>query len=149
MSPMPPRDALVRAVSHVTSTMLGFTVAPAPGDRPVDQLMWRSAVLSIPGHQPVSVALSSNQSGCTALSAAMFACDPESLDPSMIDDSLCELVNMTAGQIRLLMALDQALGLPHVGSGSSADAVHDDGWTRLVLSSGPVELVLSLTNRSF
>ena len=143
MSPMPPRDALARAVSHVTSTMLGFAVAPI--DRPPAPLMWRTAALSIPGPQPVSVALSSNESGCAALGAAMFACPYEELDPSMIDDSLCELVNMTAGQIRLLMALDQALGLPRVG----AVVPSDEGWTHLVLSSGPVELVLSLIARSF
>jgi hypothetical protein len=151
MSQMPPRDALVRAVSHVTSTMLGFTFALPPPelDRPVAELMWRTALLSIPGRQPISVALSSNESGCAALGAAMFSCAPAALDASMIDDSLCELVNMTAGQIRLLMALDQALGLPRVGAGGGQGAVHEPGWSRLVLSSGPVALLLSLTNRSF
>lgn len=144
MSPMPPRDALARAVSHVTSTMLGFKVAPVDG-QPAAALLWRTATLSIPGQQPISVALSSNESGCAALGLALFACPRESVDPSMIDDSLCELVNMTAGQIRLLMALDQALGLPRVG----AVPVDNEGWTHLVLTSGPVELVLSLTNRSF
>ena len=143
MSPMPPRDALARAVSHVTSTMLGFSVAPVD-NRPPAALMWRTATLSIPGRQPICVALSSNESGCAALGAAMFACPSEKLDPSMIDDSLCELVNMTAGQIRLLMALDQALGLPRVGG-----VAVDDDWTHLVLSSGPIELVLSLCDRVF
>lgn len=147
MTQMPPKEALARAVSHVTSTMLGFTVAPV--ERPEGHLMWRTAALSIPGERPISVALSSNEEGCAALGSAMFSCPREQLEASMIDDSLCELVNMTAGQIRLLMALDQALGLPRVGAGGGAVAVHEHGWTRLVLSTGKIEILLSLIDRSY
>ena len=127
--------------------MLGFTMVPV--DRPAEHLLWRTAALSIPGRWPLSVALSSDAGGCAALGAALFACPPDQLDPSMIDDSLCELVNMTAGQIRLLMALDQALGLPRVGAGGGPVGVNEAGWTQVVLSSGPVELLLSLINRSY
>ncbi len=45
--------------------------------------------------------------------------------------------------------LDQALGLPRVGAGAGPAGVDQDGWRRLVLASGKVELVLSLINRSY
>jgi hypothetical protein len=44
----------------------------------------------------------------------LFDCPPEALDSGMIDDSLCELLNMAAGQIKGALALDQALGLPKI-----------------------------------
>jgi len=147
MTELPPPDKLARAVSQVTSTMLGFTVAAT--NRPDGHLLWRTAVLSIAGKKPWSVALSSNQRGCEALGAAMFACTPETVEPSMIDDSLCELVNMTAGQMRSLLLLDQALGLPRVGAGAGPEPVDQQGWKRLVLASGTIEIVLSLINRSY
>jgi hypothetical protein len=144
MSKMPPPEALARAVSHVTSTMLGFSVAHV--ERTENNLLWRTAALSIPGAHPLSVAISSNEVGCAAVGSALFSCRPEEVDPTMIDDSLCELVNMAAGQIRTLMALDQALGLPKVGAGRGP-GVDDNDWNRVVLSAGRIELLLSLTNR--
>ena len=39
---------------------------------------------------------------------------PAELDAEMIDDSLRELLNMAAGQIKGALAIDQALGLPKV-----------------------------------
>jgi hypothetical protein len=147
MTNLPPPDKLARAVSQVTSTMLGFTVTAT--NRPDGHLLWRTAVLSIAGEKPWSVALSSNERGCQVLGAAMFACTPETVEPAMIDDSLCELVNMTAGQMRSLLALDQALGLPRVGAGPGPEPVDQQGWKRLVLASGTIEIVLSLINRSY
>jgi chemotaxis phosphatase CheX-like protein len=146
MNELPSPDRLAKAVSQVTSTMLGFSVTATT--RPDGHLFWRTAVLSIAGPKPWSVALSSNEAGCQLLGAGMFACTPATVEPSMIDDSLCELVNMTAGQIRALLALDQALGLPRVGAGAGPVPV-DQGWKRLVLVSGTIELVLSLINRSY
>jgi hypothetical protein len=147
MSVLPSPDRLAKAVSQVTSTMLGFHVTATT--RPDGHLFWRTAVLSIAGAKPWTVALSSNQAGCQVLGAAMFACTPATVESSMIDDSLCELVNMTAGQMRALLALDQALGLPRVGAGAGPVPVDQEGWKRLVLASGTIEIVLSLINRSY
>jgi hypothetical protein len=36
------------------------------------------------------------------------------LDESMIEDSLCELLNMAAGQIKGLLSADETLGLPKI-----------------------------------
>lgn len=144
---MPPPEALARAVSHVTATMLGFSVTPI--ERPEGHLLWRTASLSIAGPKPLCVAISSDEQGCAAVGAALFSCAPETLDPSMIDDSLCELVNMAAGQIRTLMALDQALGLPRVAAGAGPMATAGEAWRRVVLSAGRLELLLSIANQIY
>jgi len=104
-------------VSGVTETMLGLSFVPDANSTPGEALVWRTAVLPIPGSQPLTVGLSSDQRGCAQLSAAMFGCENQAVDQSMMDDSLRELVNMTAGLLKSTMALDQALGLPTIVEG--------------------------------
>lgn len=114
-SPLPDPQTLARLVSNVTQTMCGISFQPA--EAPADpKLFWRVAWLPIFGGRPIGVALSSDQPGCRALGAALFSCPPETLDPSMIDDSLRELLNMAAGQIKGALSLDQTLGLPRIVS---------------------------------
>ena len=133
-------ERLAASVSRVTATMLGLTfrpiVAPAPPE------LWRTVVLPIPGAHPVTVALSSDRRGCATLAASMLGMDEESLDVAMIEDFLRELLNMTAGQIKSELALDQALGLPRI---SDADALFSShAWTHHVLDSNSIHLVVSL-----
>jgi len=104
-------------VSGVTETMLGLSFAPDANGSPSESLVWRTAVLPIPGGQPITVGLSSDERGCAQLSAAMFGCANDRVDQSMMDDSLRELVNMTAGLLKSTMALDQPLGLPTIVEG--------------------------------
>jgi len=104
-------------VSGVTQTMLGVSFVPDASGRNLDSLVWRTAVLPIPGKQPLTVGLSTDETGCQQLSAAMFGCSNDAVDQSMMDDSLRELVNMTAGLVKSTMSLDQALGLPRIVDG--------------------------------
>lgn len=101
---------------------------------------WRTAMLSIAGAKPVTVALSSDRAGCAALAAAMLMCDEEELELQMIDDFMRELVNMTAGQIKCELALDQALGLPRCSDGIAGDLA----WTHHVLASDSICLIVSI-----
>jgi len=107
-------------VSGVTETMLGLTFVPDEATVPPPDLVWRTAVLPIAGARPITVGLSSDETGCSKLSAAMFACGAEEVDQTMMNDSLCELVNMTAGLLKSAMSLDQALGLPKIVAGAEA-----------------------------
>ena len=119
MNTLPPPDAMASLVSGVTQTMLGLTFVP--GEAQVSPgLTWRTAILPIAGDRPLTVGLSSDESGCSRLSAAMFSCPSDQVDQSMMNDSLCELVNMTAGLLKSAMSLDQALGLPKILSGPEA-----------------------------
>lgn len=141
MSLILPAERLATSVSRVTTTMLGLTFRPAvETTRP---LLWRTAMLNIPGARPVTVALSSDRRGCAALASAMLGMEEDELDCSMIDDFLRELVNMTAGQIKSELSLDQALGLPRVLDG---EPMFDTpgAWTHTILDSNSISLVVSL-----
>jgi hypothetical protein len=130
-------------VSGVTQTMLGVKFVPDGSGRSLESLVWRTAVLPIPGKQPLTVGLSTDQVGCQQLSAAMFGCTNEAVDQSMMDDSLRELVNMTAGLVKSTMALDQALGLPRIMDGKQIPS-HPNGETghSVVLRGQEIGLVL-------
>ena len=123
---LPSAQQMASAVSRVTQTMLGLTFVPDQGKgRPGagDELVWRTALLPIEGQRPLTVGLSSDQHGCARLSAAMYACASDHVDESMMNDALRELVNMTAGLLKSVMAINQALGLPRIVVGSESPAV--------------------------
>ena len=111
---LPDPDTLATLVSNVTNTMCGISFQADRDYRPDGDVYWRLATLSIPGQRSLVVTLCSSREGCQALGAALFSCSVESLDQSMMDDSLCELLNMAAGQIKGALGLDQALGLPKI-----------------------------------
>ena len=114
MKPMPKAERLAALVSNVTETMLGISFAPAASTPAHPALTWRTAIMLVDGPRPVSVGLSSDEAGCAKLAAAMFSCKTEGVDKGMINDALCELVNMTAGLLKREMALDQALTVPSI-----------------------------------
>jgi hypothetical protein len=114
MSMLPPPEKLAQVVSGVTQAMLGLTFQPDADRSPWSHLVWRAAVLAIPGARPLTVGLSSDEPGCSALSARMFQVPAEEVSHDMMSDALCELVNMTAGLLKSQLALEQTLGLPRV-----------------------------------
>jgi len=134
-------DRIARSVSRVTATMLGLTFRAIIPGTPVER--WRTVVLPIPGLRPVTVALSSDRRGCAALASAMLGIAQDDLDVAMIDDFMRELLNMTAGQLKLELALDQALGLPRVLDGDQLFA-GERPWAHHVLDSDSINLVVSL-----
>jgi len=114
MIPLPKAARLAELVSNVTETMLGLSFVPAENATAHPGLTWRTAIMLVNGARPVSVGLSSDEGGCTKLAAAMFGCGPDGVDIGMINDALCELVNMTAGLLKREMSLDQALSVPSI-----------------------------------
>lgn len=138
---LPPPEKMAELVSSVTQTMLGFTFEPDAASSHAP-LSTRSAVLPIAGEVPITVGLSSDESGCSELAGAMFCCAKEDVDVAMKNDSLCELVNMTAGLLKSLMNLNQALGLPKVLSGVESPAVPAASPHVVVLKAQKLGLVL-------
>ena len=147
MSALPDATTLATLVSNVTSTMCGISFHPADPVTPNPALFWRVAILPIDGRRPLCVALSSDEPGCTALGAALLGFAPDELDASMIDDSLCELLNMAAGQIKAALSLDQALGLPKIVAANelspAAEAAVRSGV--LLRSRGTADLLIWIT----
>lgn len=141
MSELIVADRVAKSVSRVTSRMLGMTFQVAASSFPVEH--WRTVVLPIPGRRPVSVALSSDRRGCAALASAMLGMAEDDLGVDMIDDFMRELVNMTAGQLKVEMSLDQALGLPKIFDGDKLFVPGSD-WTHHILDAESIKLVVSL-----
>jgi hypothetical protein len=143
MTPLPGPPELASLVSNVTKTMLGIAFEPDTAAESAPSGKWRTAVLPIPGERPVTVGLSSSLEGSLKLGAAMFRCPPEAVDASMADDSLRELVNMTAGLVKSSLALPQLLGLPRVfedGATGSRPQAHNS--QTVVLKAPGLGLVL-------
>jgi CheY-specific phosphatase CheX len=120
--------------------MLGLTFRPAISTMPIER--WRTVALVIPGKRPVTVAISSDRRGCAALASAMLGMAEDDLGVDMIDDFMRELVNMTAGQIKTELSLDQALGLPKIADGDVLFA--GDAWTHHKLDANSIHLVVSI-----
>jgi hypothetical protein len=114
MPNLPPPEKMASVVSGVTETMLGLSFKATVGDAPWSHLVWRAAVLPIPGAYPLTVGLSSDKPGCEALGSKMFQVPVKEVSDDMLSDSLCELVNMTAGLLKSHLKLEQALGLPKI-----------------------------------
>jgi hypothetical protein len=135
---------LTRLVTHVTSTMLGMSFAASGGRPPVPDALYRIAMLPIPGVPGILVALSSDRGTCCAMAAKMFMTEEASVDQDMMNDTLTELVNMTAGQIKNALGLDRALGLPKVLDKDGHVAIDPNRWRGVRMNSGAHEVALWL-----
>ena len=143
MIALPPPEEMARIVSTVTHTMLGITFEAVRSSAPTVALTSRTVMLPIPGKRPVTIGLSSDELGSLRLGSAMFSVPMKEVDAAMADDSLLELLNMTAGLIRTVLSLDQALGLPKVVPSNDPRVVAAHAQTSLtVLRAKDVGLML-------
>ena len=143
MSTKIPPDKLAALVSSVTETMCGLSFENTGTHPAVEVSQLRTAALNIEGKKPILVALSADLASCSAIGSAMFGCPADQIDASMMEDVLRELVNMTAGQIKAELSLDQALGLPRVRDGDELFAQQPQ-WVHCILDSDSINLVVSL-----
>ena len=104
-----------------------------------------SAVLPIAGPHGIIVAISSNDEGCAYLTSKMYALDVSEIDVEMIADTFSELANMTAGQVKSVLGIDYALGLPKVLDDQALPQQMDHGWHHFPISTGASPIVLSLS----
>ena len=120
-------------------------------DLPADPKEYHStAVLPIPGDGGFTLAVSSDVQGCTVLSAAMFAVDATEVDPEMINDTMAELANMAAGQLKGRLSLGNSLGLPvNLAGKEFADKAGSiNGWTHFPMRAGKAVVLLSITTQT-
>ena len=120
-------------------------------DLPADPKEYHStAVLPIPGDGGFTLAVSSDLQGCTVLSAAMFAVDATEVDPEMINDTMAELANMAAGQLKGRLSLGNSLGLPvNLAGKEFADKAGSiNGWAHFPMRAGKAVVLLSITTQT-
>ena len=116
-SDIPSAQVLAGLVSKVTETMFGMSFlldSDSTKDRPPYEtsVPWRTIVLPINGARQLTVAIASDEPGAMELASAMFGCKQDAVDDGMLTDALSEIANIVAGQVKSLMNVDQALGLP-------------------------------------
>lgn len=120
-------------VNSVTTTMMNVKFALAPSTLLVSP--FRRAVLPIPGPVPVSVVVTGDQQSCQKLGARLFSVLVKDVDVTMMEDTLRELANITAGQVKRAMSIDAALGLPRIIVGA-------DPWRSSAAGAGERLIVL-------
>jgi len=147
MTNLPDPQTLATLVSTVTETMCGISFEPAKEVRQIDPTAWRLAILPINGKRKIQVLLSSDQASGLGLGAALLGFPADQLDPSMVDDSLCELLNMAAGQIKRALRLDDALGLPRIVEGEAGQALFKTARHQgtMLRSRGELDLIIWVT----
>ncbi len=139
---------MARIVSQVTEPVLGITFSEAR-DAPLKVgTGWKTAALPIEGGNPLTVAVAADDACCRQLGATMFATKAEVVDDTMVNDALCELVNMTAGLVKSALRIDQALGLPTMREIAILQT-SDGTWSQHYLRAGQLNLVLAVATRIY
>jgi len=103
-------------VNSVTTTMMNVKFALVPEPRIVEP--FRRAVLPIQAKK-LAVVVTGDEPSCKKLGARLFSMTPAEIDVSMMEDTLRELANITAGQVKRAMSIDSALGLPRIVKGDA------------------------------
>jgi len=138
-------NRIAAILSGITLTMLDMDLALAEGGAPKDGSFRRTAVISIPGERPIAVALSADVAGCAAIGAAMFSCPQEEVAPEMADDALAELTNVTAGEVKRALRLDQTIGLPVILGDDATTPQWRARWSHVLLHGEVIDLVFSIS----
>jgi hypothetical protein len=142
----PSSDVLRSLMTRVVETSCGLRFLPGGDEIAADLVPWRTAVLPILGGRAITVAISSDEKGCVTLASGLLQMTPAELDTGMVEDSLRELANMIAGQVKCAMDLDQALGLPKILSSDELENHRREGFHRVTVASENTRLVLWIWN---
>jgi CheY-specific phosphatase CheX len=141
-------NVVIEMFDMITSTMLGLGSVQDTSDAHDDPLALLdcTAVVGVPGPVPLTIALSSSNQGLRALTCALIAAEPPDVDASMLADTMGELANMLAGQIKSVLNLQQSLGLPKIlGEGAFAWSLESDTWHHIPVMTGDVPVLLSIS----
>ena len=144
---LPDNATMANIFNNITATMLEMECRLAPEIVTAAQfkeILYCTAVLPMPGPSPITVAVSSDLAGCKSLAAALFAVETTEVDSSMIMDTVAELANMLAGQLKGTLDLAQNLGLPKVINQNEFDsAVDNEAWNHFAIKAGDTQLLIS------
>jgi hypothetical protein len=114
MMDLPPPETLANMVNEATQMMFGMPVVFG-GDCPPtlpDVADGHTVIVPLIGDPLYLVTAKSTAVGGLALATMMFECAPGEADASMIEDSLRELTNILAGQLKSFIAQEHQIGLP-------------------------------------
>lgn len=141
-------SAIIETFDIITTTMLnrGSVHDTAAAGRDLAALLDCTAVVTVPGPVPITIALSSSDHGVRALTCALITAEPPDVDASMLGDTMGELANMLAGQIKAVLNLHQSLSLPKIlGRGELAWSLDSDSWQHIPVKTGDTHVLLSIS----
>jgi hypothetical protein len=141
-------EVIIEIFDMITSTMLrlGSVQDTSDADHDPAAVLDCTAVLAVPGAVPITIALSSSSHGARDLTCALLAVEPADVDASMLADTMGELANMLAGQIKSLLNLQQSLGLPKIlGERAFAWSLETDTWHHIRVKTGDIQILLSIS----
>lgn len=148
MVDLPDDDGLVGIFNNITSTMLMMDSDVEFGAtmESMGARLYCTAVLGMPGPSPITVAVSSDEEGASSLACALFALEHHELEESMLSDTMAELSNMFAGQLKGSLNLNQSLGLPKVLQLQQfMPALNEDTWHHIAVQCGDAAVLLSIS----
>ena len=114
MSELPSPETLASVVDETSQAMYGMAVTFAgecergmPGAN-------QNATVIVPliGAPLYIITARADDHGGSALASAMFSCETQDTNAEMVEDSLRELCNIVAGQVKSLIAQEHEIGLP-------------------------------------
>ena len=148
MVDLPDDNGLVGIFNNITSTMLMMDsdVDLSVTAEGMANRLYCTAVLGMPGPSPITVAVSSDEEGASSLTCALFALEHHELEESMLSDTMAELSNMFAGQLKGSLNLNQSLGLPKVLQLQQfLPALSEDTWRHIAVQTGEASVLLSIS----
>jgi hypothetical protein len=114
MVDLPTPQAIAKLVSTATQMLFATSVefyGPCLDGVP-DAGGGMAVVIPLIGSPMYVVTAKANGDSGLALAMVMFECELDAVDDGMVEDSLREIINIFAGQIKSLLAPTHQLGLP-------------------------------------
>ena len=115
MNDLPTPETLATVVDETTQAMYGVPVTYA-GDcangLPLADPRAPTVIVPLIGNPLYIITAHADPQGGPTLASAMFSCTPDEANEEMIEDSLRELCNIVAGQVKSLVAPEHEIGLP-------------------------------------
>ena len=149
MNELPTPETLANVVDETTQAMFGVPVTYA-GDcgngLPTADSEKPTIIVPLIGNPLYIVTAHADRSGGPSLASTMFSCTPDEANEEMVEDSLRELCNIVAGQVKSLVAPEHEIGLP--SRLTDADTLKDAlNWSgakiRFGSSAAPIDIAVA------
>lgn len=122
MSEVLDSDTLAAIASEAAAAMFSIDLEPLSetDSRSISHRGRRAVLLRLMGAPEIMLALVADSEAGAMLASSIFEVAPEDADGAMVDDSLRELANIFAGQVKSMVAPEHHIGLPRVQSDSAS-----------------------------
>lgn len=150
MSDLPTPETLANVVDETAQAMYGVPVSYAGdcenGLPTTSDPKEPTVIVPLIGNPLYIITAHADQHGGPSLASTMFSCEPGDANPEMVEDSLRELCNIVAGQVKSLVAPEHEIGLPsRLTDADTLKDVHQWSGAKIRFGSGsaPVDIAVA------